>query len=328
LGEGPGLDEFALIERLFAPLATDPGAFGLKDDAATVSLKPGEDLVVTKDAMVAGIHFFENDPPDLIARKLMRVNLSDLAAKGAVPYGYLLATAFPKGTSLDWLDGFAAGLAADQAEFGFHLLGGDTVATSGPLTLSLTALGTLPKGSIIRRGGGRPGDDVYVSGTIGDAVLGLAALKGEALGLSEPERAALIDRYHLPRPRLALGQGLRGLARAGLDVSDGLIADLGHLAAVSGVKAVFTLGATPLSPPARAWADRDTDRWLRLAGGGDDYELLFAAPQGAEARLSALALSAGTAVAKVGRLETGAGVVTLDLNGAPVEASHGGYRHF
>jgi len=329
MGKDQPLDEFALIAKIFAPLAAgNPNAFGLLDDAAIIPPRPGQDLVVKTDGLVAGVHFFPDDPPGAIAQKLLRVNLSDLAAKGAVPHGYVLTAAFPKDVALSWLEAFAAGLAADQAEFAIQLLGGDTLATPGPLTLSLTAFGHVPAGSMIRRQGAKPGDGVYVTGTIGDAGLGLAALKAETLQLAAPDTAFLVERYRRPRPRLAFGQALRGLAHAALDVSDGLVADLGHLAGVSGVRVILELAALPLSEPAARWAGLETGRRLRLATAGDDYEIVFAAPRAMEPRLAAAARSAATPITRVGTVEAGAGVAVLGTGGAPIPVAQGGYRHF
>ena len=211
-------DEFTRIARFFAPLAAGfPGAFNLTDDAAAFGLAAGEQAVVTTDAVVAGVHFIGDEPPGLIARKALRVNLSDLAAKGARPLGYTLAAVLPAAIDDAWLEAFAAGLAADQAEFGISLIGGDSVGTPGPLTLSITALGAL-RGAMVRRAGAQPGDRICVSGTIGDAALGLAVLRGRLPALDAAAREALVDRYRLPRPRLELGQAIGPLASAGLDV--------------------------------------------------------------------------------------------------------------
>jgi thiamine-monophosphate kinase len=274
--------EFELIAELFAPLAAGyPGALGLKDDAAVVDVPAGRSLIATTDTMVSGVHFLPDDPADLVAKKLLRVNLSDLAAKGARPTLYLLALSMPESTGLDWLRGFAAGLAADQGAFGITLIGGDTTSTPGPLTATVFALGEIAPGREIRRSGARPGDRVFVSGTLGDAALGLKALRGELLGLAAAEhRAALVARYRLPEPRVALGQALVGIASACCDVSDGLMADLGHICETSELAAEVEAERLPLSPAARAALQQDPGLIGAIAAGGDDYELVFTAPPG------------------------------------------------
>ena len=260
------LGEFDLIERLLRPLTRGyPGALNLTDDAALVRVPAGRELVVAKDAMVADVHFLADDPPDLVGGKLLRVNLSDLAAMGADPLGYLLVIARSPDVTDEWLQSFASGLLADQNRFGCHLLGGDTVSTPGPLTLSLTILGTVPEGSALLRSGAKAGDDVWVSGCLGDAALGLRVLRG--LAVTEDEALALVDRYRTPRPRLALGTALRGIASAAIDVSDGLVADLGHILETSGVGAdARCVTHTVVSGrPRRAGRARGgADRWRRL----------------------------------------------------------------
>jgi thiamine-monophosphate kinase len=328
-GARPGRGEFGLIADILAPLAADtPGAFGLEDDAAAVSLSAGHELIVTKDALVAGVHFLADDEPEQVARKLLRVNLSDLAAMGAAPLCYLMALALPRDLDEGWLWRFAEGLGADQNAYGIGLAGGDIVATEGALTLTLTALGELPAGTALRRGGARAGDLVFVSGTIGDGALGLAAARGELDGL-EPEHCAyLAGRYRLPQPRLALGQRLRGLARAAIDVSDGLVADLGHLCRASGLGAEVEAERVPLSEAARAALELAPERLTTVLTGGDDYELLFAAPPQAEAELAALAAELALPLTPIGRLTEGSGVRVLDRDGAPLDLAAGGYRHF
>uniref|UniRef100_UPI0034E19F6A thiamine-phosphate kinase n=1 Tax=Roseomonas rosulenta TaxID=2748667 RepID=UPI0034E19F6A len=272
--------EFALIARHFRPLAGE-GALDLSDDAAVLDVPPGRRLVVAADAMVEGVHYLPDDPPETIGRKLLRVNLSDLAAMGAAPLGYLMTTSFRRGVTEDWIAGFVRGLALDQAEFGLQVLGGDTTATPGPTCLSLTILGTVAPGAELRRAGARPGDDVWVSGTIGDGALGLKVLRGELPG---DAAGHLARRYRLPQPRLALGQAIATLARAGMDVSDGLVQDLGHLCRAAGCGAELAAGAVPLSPAARALVVADPALLPVVLTGGDDYELLFtAAPEAAPA---------------------------------------------
>ncbi len=317
--------EFALIARHFLPLAGE-GALGLSDDAALLDVPPGRQLVLAADAMVAGVHFLPEDPPDTIGRKLLRVNLSDLAAMGAAPLGYLMTTAFARGTTDDWIAGFVAGLAEDQREFGLAALGGDTVSTPGPTSLSLTILGTVAPGRAIRRGGARPGDDVWVSGTIGDGALGLRVLRGELPGDASGH---LAQRYRLPRPRLALGQAIADLVRAGMDVSDGLVQDLGHLCRAAGCGAEVDAAAVPLSAAAAALVARDAALLPSLLTGGDDYELLFAADPGTAPAIAEAARATGVPVTRIGRMIAGeAEVQVLDADGRPLSLTRGGWSHF
>lgn len=324
---GNGLGEFGRIRRFFAPLA-GPGGLGLEDDAALVECAAGHRLVVTVDAMVEGVHYLAEDPPDLVAKKLLRVNLSDLAAMGARPLHYLLATALPTALGDDWVARFAQGLAEDQRRFGVLLLGGDSVATQGPAVLSLTALGEVAFGAEIRRSGARPGDRVWVSGTIGDAFLGLAVLRGGYPGLAPDERAALIARFRLPEPRTALGPRLAGIAHAMLDVSDGLLADLGHLCDASQTGAVVALPSLPLSAMARRLAADEPDLPARLTAAGDDYELLFAAPPQAAEAIDRLAAELRLPITAIGTIDNGAGVRLIDADGNAVPVASAGYRHF
>lgn len=321
------LGEFGRIKRFFAPLA-GPGGLGLLDDAALVECRPGHRLVITVDALVEGVHYLSDDPPDLVARKLLRVNLSDLAAKGARPLHYLLTTALPKSFGDDWVERFAAGLAEDQRRFGVDLLGGDSVATSGPAVLSLTALGEVAAGAEIRRSGAQPGDRVWVSGTIGDAYLGLKALRGEYPDLAPADRIALAGRFQLPEPRTGLGPLLAGIAHAMCDVSDGLIADLGHICDASQVGATVELAAVPSSSAARRLVRDEPDLALRLATGGDDYELLFTAPPEASAAIARLAADLALPITAIGAIEPGTGVRLLGADGRPVPVTTAGYRHF
>jgi thiamine-monophosphate kinase len=325
----PIQDEFALIERVFAPLARDnPGAFGLTDDAAVLDVAAGCRLVATADAMVAGVHFRQQDPAALVARKLLRVNLSDLAAMGARPKGYLLTIMLPPDTESGWIEAFAGGLAEDQEIFGVALLGGDTVGTSGPMSLALTALGEVKAGAELRRAGARVGDAVYVSGTVGDGALGLAALEGRLDTLSEAGRRALAGRYQLPEPRLRLGSALSGIAHATIDVSDGLAADLGHIAESSGVGAVIEAPLVPLSEAAAEVLAADPGWWRAVLAGGDDYELLFTAGTGAAAEISALALSLDLPLTEIGRIGSEKGVRALDESGNDIPLDSPGFRHF
>jgi thiamine-monophosphate kinase len=325
-----GLGEFGRIKAFFAPLA-GPGGLGLRDDAALVECAPGHVLVVTVDAIVEGVHYLADDPPELVAKKLLRVNLSDLAAKGARPLHYLLTTALPARLGDDWVAHFAAGLGEDQRLFGVDLLGGDSVATPGPAVLSLTALGEVVAGREIRRGGARIGDLVWVSGTIGDAWLGLKVLRpddGDLAGLGPAYEQALIARFRLPEPRVALGPRLAGIAHAMCDVSDGLIADLGHICKASGCGATVSLAAVPLSPAALTVL---AEQWVRLESlvtGGDDYELLFAAPPEASAAIERLAGELAVPITAIGTIEAGAGVRLVDPAGSEIPLASAGWTHF
>ena len=323
------MDEFALIAELLAPLSeAAPGAFNLTDDAALVSLPEGRRLVIAKDMLVAGVHCLADDDPGLIARKLLRVNLSDLAAMGAAPHSYLLGLALPPATDDGWLRGFVGGLALDQASFGVRLIGGDTVSTDGPFTASLTALGEVRVGAELRRSAARPGDLVFVSGSIGDAALGLAVLNGGLPGLDESSEAWLRDRYHLPQPRIALGLRLSGLVHGLIDVSDGLMADLGHICAASGVAAEIDAARIPVSTAARAALALDAGLREKILGGGDDYELLFTAVSEAAAPLAAIARDLELPITAIGRIVEGGGMTALDETGAPIDLASPGWRHF
>jgi len=322
--------EFKLISDIFAPLAKGfDGALGLKDDAALLTPKPGEQYVTTVDAMVAGVHFIGDEPAARIGQKLLRVNLSDLAAMGAAPVGYLLTLALPQDISDDWLADFAAGLHQDQREFGIPLMGGDTVSTPGPLTLTLTAVGSVPEGQSLLRSTARPGDDLYISGTLGDSALGLKAVQGDLpVALADDDRTSLIERYQLPQPRLALGQRLIGVANAAMDVSDGLIADLGHMVAASDVSLRLELAAMPLSKAARHLVEQAPDLIETVLTGGDDYELVFSAPKDLREQIAALAVDLDISLTCIGHVEPGQGVYLIDKAGEIVNLSKSGWTHF
>jgi thiamine-monophosphate kinase len=321
--------EFERIRRYFAPLA-GPGGLGLTDDAALVDCRAGCRLVMTADAIVAGVHFLPDDPPDLVAKKLLRVNLSDLAAMGAKPLSYLLTTALPAALGASWVAEFARGLGEDQRLYGVSLLGGDSVSTPGPPVLSLTAIGEVAIGGEIRRSGACAGDQVWVSGTIGDAFLGLKVLRGDdgllGLGLSFAE--ALAARYRLPEPRTELGPRLVGLASAMIDVSDGLVADLGHICETSHVAAMIEQKKLPFSEAALIVLCEGWAHPAALATGGDDYELLFTAAPAAAAAVRAAGKEAGVVVTPIGRIELGSGVRLLDAAGGEIALEAAGYRHF
>src|SRR3954470_19488450 len=324
--ERPG--EFALIAQLFAPLATSAAAFGLADDAAIATPPAGSDLVVTTDAIVEGVHFFSDDPPALIAKKALRVNLSDMAAKGCTLAGYLLVLSLPEWIGVHWIESFVGGLREDQEEFGISLLGGDTTATPGSLMIAITAFGHVPAGAMLRRAGAKTGDLVFVSGTIGDAAGGLACLKGEGSGLTAEEREELIRRYRVPEPQTRLGPALIGRASASLDVSDGLLADLGHIAAASHVRIEIAAARLPLSKSLqRLWPDAH-ERVVRAVGAGDDYEIAFTAPPAHRADIMQRAAAASTTVSEIGRVISGKGIALLDSEGEEISVKHSGYTHF
>lgn len=312
------LGEFRLIARHFRPLA-GPGALDLLDDAGLLLPPPGRELVLAADAMVETVHFLPGDPPETIGAKLLRVNLSDLAAMGATPLAYLLTLAAPRSTPDPWFAAFAAGLAADQAHFGLTLLGGDTTSTPGPLTLSLTILGHVAPGAAIRRTGAQPGDEIWVTGTIGDGALGLAALRGT---LPDPG-GTLARRYRLPEPRLGIARS--GLVHACIDVSDGLIQDLGHLCRAAGLGAEIEASAVPLSPAARAAGPACLE--ARLTG-GDDYELLMAVAPEHAPMLAAHAAQLATPLTRIGRFIPGESVRVSDAEGQPMRLARTGWSHF
>lgn len=330
--ERPG--EFELIARLFAPLARGfSGACGLEDDVAYLTLSNGlvhggEELVLKTDAIVSGVHFLADDPADLIARKLLRVNLSDLAAKGARPIVYMLAAMLPASLDYTWLERFAEGLRTDQDEFGILLAGGDTDATPGPLTLSLSVIGAIPAGQRLLRSAARVGDAVFVSGTIGDGALGLAAIRGQLTGVSQDDLDFLADRYRLPQPRLILGKRLRRLAHATVDISDGLIGDLRHICDTSHVGARVEIDRVPLSQAARATLKNAPMLIDTVIGGGDDYELLFTAPASREDELNSLGREAGVPIARIGSIDSGEGVRVFGPDGREFVPTKVGYRHF
>jgi thiamine-monophosphate kinase len=307
------MDEFGIIAKYFAPLAGE-GAFGLKDDAALLPSRAGHELIVTTDTISEGTDFFAFDPADTVAQKALRVNLSDLAAKGAQPAAYLLNLTLPHTVTEDWLAAFASGLARDQKEFGFSLLGGDTGAGEGPLSIAITAFGFVPQGKMVTRSGAKPGDAVYVTGTIGDSGGGLAIFKREKHTLPDEARDYLTARYRVPQPPVAFAAQLREIAHAAVDVSDGLIADLGHIAAASGVRIVVEGEHVPLSSALQAlWEGHAIQRAVTA---GDDYQIAFTGPPELNGPFT-----------RIGRVEAGEGV-NLVMDGDVVGISLTGYQHF
>jgi len=318
-----------MIARYLAPLAKEfKGAFELTDDTAVIRSESGFDIVATVDTLVAGVHFLNSDPPTSIGKKLMRVNLSDLAAMGAKPHLYLLSLALSADTDEAWVADFVAGLAEDQEAFGIKLAGGDTVSTPGPTTLTLTALGQVAAGKALLRSGAEIGDAIYVTGTIGDGALGLAVLNGGCASLSKHMREHLVARYRLPEPRVSFGGDLIGLAHAAIDVSDGLVADLGHLAEQSGRSASVDVARIPLSEAAETACAEDRDLLTAILTGGDDYELLFTGDAAKEAEILSRAKRCNLRLTRIGRIGEGEGVHILDKEGTQVSLDEQGYRHF
>jgi thiamine-monophosphate kinase len=326
----PASGEDSLIARYFRPLATDPGSFHLDDDAAALR-SWGDDIVVTTDAIVEGVHFLPDDPPDTVARKALRVNLSDLAAKGAKPAGFVLTLALRSADDA-WLKPFAAALGDDAGQFACPLLGGDTVSTPGPLMVSVTAFGRVPPGKMIHRSGASPGDRVMVTGTIGDAALGLAILHGgkvHAAASDKAAREALVGRYRIPQPRVALAEIVRDHASAAMDVSDGLAGDLTKLCGVSGVSAVIDLESIPLSGAAQDLVSRGIVGLETLIAGGDDYEILCTIPEDRVEAFAQAATRVGVTVGSIGTVIAGSAVPKfIDGQGKEITLERRSYSHF
>jgi thiamine-monophosphate kinase len=327
----PPSGEDSLIARYFKPLATDPGAFNLDDDAAMLKGEGG-DIVVTTDAIVEGVHFLPQDPPDTVARKALRVNLSDLAAKGAMPAGFVLTLAL-RVADEKWLTPFARGLGEDAGLFGCPLLGGDTVSTPGPLMISITAFGRVPQGKMVHRSGAKPGDRVVVTGTIGDAALGLDILRGGAVATAlagdVATRRVLVGRFRVPQPRNALTEAVRDHASAAMDVSDGLAGDLAKLCAASGVSAAIDVPGVPLSAAAASMLACGAVGIETLVSGGDDYEVLCAIPENHFDAFAAAARQAGVAVTSIGTVIAGAAPPKfLDAQGKEIALPRLSYSHF
>jgi thiamine-monophosphate kinase len=322
--------EFELIDHVFAPLAKEyAGAFGLKDDVAALAMKAGHQLVLKADSLIESVHFLQEDPPATVGRKALRRALSDLAAKGATPELYLLAIALPETIGRSWLESFAGGLAGDQVQFRIALAGGETSRTPGALTITVTVAGWVPEGRLVRRKGATPGDEVWVTGTIGDAAGGLSLLNNECVAPNNTVHERLVGRFRLPQPRLAFGKRLLEFARSAVDVSDGLLADLGHIAEVSGVSMEIDTVAVPLSSELIALWGEGQESVLRAVSAGDDYEVAFTTPESAFETVMRAAESSATAVTRIGRVTEGAvGVVMRDSSGREISSPRKGYMHF
>lgn len=324
------MDEFGLIDQYLKPLSRGfAGSLSLTDDAAVFAPPSGRELVVTTDAISKGVHFIGNEDAALIARKLLRTNLSDLAAMGAAPLCYFLNLMLPHETRADWVARFALGLREDQDMFGIHLAGGDTISTQGTLSLSVTAMGSVTAGSALKRGKARAGDIIYVSGTLGDSALGLAFIQKKLhYTISEEHRRFFENRYYLPQPRLLLGQKLIGIARAAMDISDGLVQDLEHLCKASEVSAAVERHTIPLSAPAQALVQHEPNLWDYPLTGGDDYELLFTAPENKAKEIEALARDLQLPLTAIGKITSRGGVQVVDEQGRWLPFHHKGFQHF
>ena len=322
------IGEFELIARYFAPLArTFAGAGGLESDNAYLPADARHDIAVKTDTIISGVHFLDDESPERVAAKALRVCLSDLAAGGAAPFAYQLSLALPEQWQERWVADFARGLASDQRRYGIVLCGGDTVATPGPLTITITAFGRVPRGKGLGRGGARAGDDLWASGTIGDAALGLRVACGKLKGIGARDRKLLEDRYRLPQPRNALGIRLIGIARATADVSDGLLADVGHIAATSRLAVHIERERVPLSMEARRALAVEPALWANVLGGGDDYELVIAVPPRRAGALQEAARQARVKVTCIGRFAEGRGV-RLTVGGRATPIPRTGFVHF
>jgi thiamine-monophosphate kinase len=320
--------EDRLIASVFAPLATHPGALGLTDDAAFLAAEPGTDIVLKTDGVIEGVHFFTQDDARDVARKALRVNLSDLAAKGASPRGFLVSLALPANIGMDWLQRFAQGLREDAETYKCPLFGGDTDRTPGPITVSVAMAGVVPQGTMVRRAGARSGDLIFVTGSIGDAALGLHLRKGANWNLSAGQREHLLSRYLLPQPRNALAEAVRTHASASMDVSDGLVGDLTKLCRVSKVAASVDVTRVPLSEAARAAIAADATMRETALTGGDDYEILCTVPPARADSFRAAAQSAGVPVTEIGSIAAGQGARFIEENGEPLTFSKLAFSHF
>lgn len=314
--------EFQIIEQYFAPLA-GPHGLSLMDDAACIPGEPGTDFIVTKDLIVEGVHFRSDDDASLIAQKALGVNVSDCVAKGAEPFYYWLGLALPQGYADEWLKKFSNGLSIGQQQYGCLLGGGDTTSTKGPITISITMMGKIPAGMMVKRSGAQIGDDLYVTGTLGDAALGLQCLEKNLGGYD-----ALTEAYFRPKPPAAFAPDLRTLASSGADISDGLIADAGHIARASGVGMLINQVDLPKSQQATLMLEHYPEFLPLIWSGGDDYQLLFSADASKRNSIAVAAQKRAIAITRIGKIIKGNSVHLLDLSGEIVQVTHRGHEHF
>ena len=337
--DAPLHGEETIIQEFLAPLAAGyAGAFGLTDDCAALTPTPGHDLVVKTDPIAAGIHFLADDPPADIGWKALAVNVSDLAAKAAVPRAYLMALSFPEAPTRTWMAGFASGLAEAQAEFGMHLIGGDTDRRPGPVTVSISVFGEVPAGRMVRRGTAMPGDRIYVTGSLGLSAMGLALLRDLSLAsrwaLDAPVVQHAVRRYRRPEPRLAMRTALLAHAHAAMDLSDGLAKDLNRMCRASGCGAAIELDRVPREGAAAAAVSADPARWVDVIASGDDYEILAAVPPSGAAAFEAAARAASAVRARpvpvtcIGEMTAPPGISFRASDGRPFDLSRTGWDHF
>lgn len=324
-----GLSEFELIETLLKPLAVKaPGAFALSDDAAILpEPMAGDVMVVTKDALAIGTHMLIDDPPADMARKALRVNLSDLASMGAKPIGFFMALCTGRDTDERFLKEFISGLADDVEKFSIPLMGGDIIRQDGPFVVTITAVGSVKKEDVLRRSHAKPGDSLWVSGTVGDGALGLLSARGQLPTLSAGSQAFLSNRYRVPQPRIETGLSLTGLVGACIDVSDGLVADVDHICKASGVGCRIEQTAIPLSPAATEAVQFDEGLWQTILTGGDDYELAFAVPAEQDAQITDLMQVSPIQLTKIGMFQSASGATVVDADGVGVQLEQLGFQH-
>ncbi len=325
--------EAELIQTFLAPLAGGfAGAFGLTDDCALLPVPAGEELVLTTDAVAAGVHFLEDDTPEDIAWKALAINISDLAAKGARPICYLMSLSFPEPPERGWLADFARGLREAQNAFSISLAGGDTDRRPGPLSVSIVAIGSVPKGRMVRRGTAKPGDKLFVSGTLGDAALGLRLRRQSGLagawGLGDDQASDMDLRYRRPQPRVQLRDAVLGSASAAMDLSDGLAKDLGRLCKASGTGARVSTSLLPLSDAVAAAVRAVPSLMTDVLTGGDDFEVLAAVAGGLSQSYAVAAKAAGIPVAEIGEITAGPEVCFEDAFGNPIVLDRSGWDHF
>ena len=317
------LSERQLIDRFLKPLATTPEALQLADDGAIIPASDEQDYVVVKDTLVSGIHFFADDPAETIAKKLLRVNLSDLMAMGALPAYYTLSLALPAEISTEWVDQFTTSLHEDMLHFGGTLIGGDTTAIQDSICLTLSAIGTVPNGKALTRKAAQEDDDIFVTGTLGDAFLGLETARKRISG-----NPALLKRYQIPQPPVRLGNALLDLAHAAIDISDGLVMDMERLCQASQKGALLYFDLIPISKASESVLVEYPQYMEDVVTGGDDYQLLFTAPHRAKETITTLCANAGITLTQIGTITETPEVIILGHDNQPMTFRNKGFEHY